>query len=394
MPFIVLGLFGMFTLEFGIVGVLPAIITRFGVPVETAGLLMGVFALTVAACGPVSVLLSSRLDRKMVMVGAAAVFTVCSGLSAYIQDFQLLLALRIVAALCQPPFYAAALSSAIALYPPERQAYAMSRAVIGTTVGMVIGVPMMSWLAAAVSYESAFLGCAAVSLVAGLGLLLKLPKLPPKAPLSVGSQLSILRKPALWLNMLAATLVATALFSGFSYAAEYLKRQVGLADADVSLMLAIFGIGGVTANLLVGRLLDKHLVKAATTLPLVVCGIYLSIIFFASPWLPGMGLIALLWGGIHTCSAVTSQMWLRSVSREAPDFATSLYLTSANGGVMLGAVLGGQAIARFGMHGALGCGMVFALLASAIITTKALRYGRHDQRRAHVLATGPLQTGR
>ena len=69
MPFIILGLFGLYTLELGVVGILPMIVERFGVSVAQAGLLMSLFALIVALCGPFLVLVFSRFDRKHVLVG-------------------------------------------------------------------------------------------------------------------------------------------------------------------------------------------------------------------------------------------------------------------------------------------------------------------------------------
>jgi DHA1 family inner membrane transport protein len=64
MPYIILGLFGLYTLEFGVVGILPMIIARLDVSVSRAGLLMGLFALIVAVLGPFLVLFSSLLDSS------------------------------------------------------------------------------------------------------------------------------------------------------------------------------------------------------------------------------------------------------------------------------------------------------------------------------------------
>jgi MFS transporter, DHA1 family, inner membrane transport protein len=213
MPFIVIGLFGLYTLEFGVVGILPALIEHFGVTVSEAGRLTGLFALTVAVLGPGLVLLSSRLARKTALVGSLAMFALCSLLSAFAHNFVWLLVLRIVAALFHPMFYATALATTISLSPAERTGRAVSRAVIGTTLGLVIGVPMMSAIGSAVSYQASFLFCAGVSLVAGLGLLITLPAGPANKPPSFGEQLSILCKPALWLNIAAVILIFTALFS-------------------------------------------------------------------------------------------------------------------------------------------------------------------------------------
>ncbi|WP_312440377.1 MFS transporter [Janthinobacterium sp.] len=381
-PFIILGLFGLYTLEFGVVGMLPQISTQFQIAAPTAALLMGVFALAVALCGPLLVLYSSRLAHKRVLVTALFMFALSTLLSAVVTDFRLLLALRVLAALFHPMFYSAAISTTIALYPPERSAYAVSRAVIGSTVGMVVGVPVMGAIATTFSYQTAFLFCTAVSLLAGVCILVKLPASAPPRALSVGQQLSILKAPTLWLNGAAAVLMTTALFSVFSYAAIYLQRQLGLDGTHSSLMLSLFGIGGVGANLVIGRFLDRHLVATVLALPWIVLLLYLVLSCWTGSSLLATGLLLLLWGVVHCCGMVSGQAWLRSVTATAQDFATSLFLTAANAGVMAGSSLGGLAFARAGMRGAFLCGAVFAILALVTVVLKVLLYGRYASRQA------------
>jgi predicted MFS family arabinose efflux permease len=239
MPYLVLGLFGLYTLEFGVVGALPIITDRFDVSVSRAGLLMAMFALIVAVTGPFSVLLTSRLDRRLVLVGAQTVFALCSALSAFAPSFEVLMALRVVPALLHPVFFAAAFTAATSLYPKDKQAHATSTAIIGTTLGLVVGVPATAWFGAQFSYEVSFLFCTAVTLAAAVGLLVKLPRTARTAPMSFGHQVSILRNVAVWLNILATVLTLAAMFAVYSYAAEYLESETGLDGKTVSLILLI-----------------------------------------------------------------------------------------------------------------------------------------------------------
>lgn len=380
MPYIVLGLFGLYTLEFGVVGILPVIVERFGVTVSQAGLLMGLFALIVAVLGPFLVLISSRFERKKILTGALFGFAICSVLSAYAPNFPTLMALRIVPAMLHPVFFAAAFTTAASLYPKERAAHATSLAVVGTTLGLVLGVPMTTWVAARFSYESSFLFCAGATALAGLGLLLKLPHQPGSTPLSFRSQLAILRKLSLWLNIAATVLIFTAMFSVYSYAAEYLKSQTGMDGQTISIMLVIFGIGGVSGNLLAGRFLARHLVKTMLNHPIVLAVAYLILHAFGSASVSSMSLIALLWGAAHTSGLVITQMWLTSVAPEAPEFATSLYVSSANAGVVLGSSIGGLFIDAAGMPGTIWCGLIFATLSLVVIAVKAVMFGPHATR--------------
>lgn len=374
MPAIMLGLFGLYTLEFGVVGILPVIVERFGVTVSQAGLLMGLFALIVAIFGPFLVLVSSRHNRKKVLVFALAGFSVCSALSAFAPNFSSLMALRIVPALLHPIFFSAAFTAAASLYPKERAAHAMAQAFVGTTLGLVLGVPATTWFAAHFSYEASFLFCSAVTAIAGVGLLLMLPAQGRPVAMSFAHQLGVLRKPALWLNIVATVLVFTAMFSVYSYAAEYLKRQTGMDGGTISMMLVIFGVGGVSGNLLAGRLLGKHLVKTTLLHPVVLAGAYLVLYVLGSANILSMAIITLLWGATHTSGMVITQMWLTSVASEAPEFATSLFVSAGNAGVVLGSAVGGLFINGLGMPGVILCGLMFAALSVIAIGAKAFIY--------------------
>lgn len=97
--FIALGLFGVYCIEFGVVGILPQIITRYGISTAQAGWLVGVFALTIALFGPLLVLLASRFNRKRMLLIALAVFAAASALAAQADSFAMLMLLRILPAL-------------------------------------------------------------------------------------------------------------------------------------------------------------------------------------------------------------------------------------------------------------------------------------------------------
>jgi len=376
MPYLILGLFGLYTLEFGVVGILPMIVSRFGVSVAQAGGLMGLFALIVAVLGPFLVLVSSRFRRKRVLITALLGFSLCSMLSAFAPNFASLMALRIVPAMLHPVFFAAAFSAAVALYAPDRAAHATALAVVGTTLGLVLGVPLTTWVGASISYEASFFFCAAATALAAFGLWLKLPDQARSGPLNFRAQLKVLRSLELWLAIAATVLVFATMFAVYSYAAQYLKSQTGMDGQTISLMLVIFGVGGVTGNLLVGRLLGKHLVATVVLYPLVLAAAYLVLRSVDGVSVTSLGLIVLLWGAAHTCGLVITQMWLTGAAPDAHEFATSLYVSSANAGVVIGASVSGLFIDRLGMTGVIPCGLMFAAMAWLVIVWKALVFRR------------------
>ncbi len=252
-------------------------------------------------------------------------------------------------------------------------------------MGMVLGVPLTTLIAAQYSYETSFLFCAAINCIAGLGIIAQLPEAPAKVSVSYREQLAILRKFPLWLNITASTLIFAAMFSVYSYSAEYLAKEAGMSAQSISILLVVFGIAGVAGNLYAGKLIGQNLARTTLLHPLLLAAAYGLLYLFASPSLPGMLLIAAIWGATHTSGLIVTQIWLTSEAPQAPEFATGLYISFINLGVTIGTTTGGWFLARLGLQGTLYSGGLFAGLAVLVIALKVLFFsGAGAQTRAPV----------
>ena len=371
--FIALGLFGLCTIEFGVVGLMPEIMDRFQVTEARAGQLTGIFALVVALCGPVLVLVFSRFDRKAMLLISLAFFTVSSFASAFMTDFNMLLLVRMVPALFHPVYFSLAFVAALSLYPEDQAPRASSLAFLGTSIGIVLGVPITSWIGANLSYESAFYFTALANLVALLGVLFMLPKMERVSNSSTSSQLGILKKGGLWLNIGSTGLIFAGMFAVYTFVAEYLETVGGLSSDNVSLLLVIFGLGGIAGNMLAGRVLRSNKIATVILHPICIAVGLLLLLMFNSNFeilLP----IMVFWGAAHTSSLVITQIWLTQEAPEAPEFATSLFASIANLGVAVGSTVGGEFIKSFGFDGMFSSGWLFLAAALVLILTRiALR---------------------
>lgn len=382
--FIALGLFGVYCIEFGVVGILPLIIARYGVSTSQAGWLVGLFAVTIALLGPLLVLLASRFNRKRMLLISLAVFSLVSVLSAYAASFSTLMILRILPALFHPIYFSLAMVAAASLYPKQQATRATAYAFVGTSMGMVLGIPLTHWIAGQFSYEASFLFCALVNLLAGVGLFFRLPDAATQK-LSYGKQLAILRSGALWLNIAACVLIFAAMFSVYAYATEYLSRQTAIREPMVGILLVIFGAGGVAGNLLAGKLLNRN--RVATTLlhPIVLAVAYLLLYRYGSAQTGPMIALCLFWGAAHTSGLIVTQIWLTSEAPQAPEFATGLYIAFINLGVAIGSVVSGWFIDALGLQGSILCGGLFAALA---VVTIAVKVGLYPPRDAAMVSEG------
>nr|BEK71195.1 MFS transporter [Kitasatospora purpeofusca] len=361
-----LGVFGIITTEMGVVGVLPRISEQLGVPTATAGWLVGVFALVVAAAGPFATLLASGVRRKAVLAAALAVFAASNAVYALTDSFPVMLVFRIVPALFHPVFFAVALTAATRLVPPEKATRAATTVFAGVTLGFAFGVPATSYLAEHFSLAAAFWFGAGANLLALVGILALFPSMPAGQRLSYGDQLGILNRPRLWLSLSAVVFVFAAMFSVYGYFAEYLERVTHLGGSTIGALLMAFGVVMVLGNLLFGRLLERDPVRTVTAFPVLYALLYV-LLRTVAPWAVPTVLAVLLWGAVHSGGLVVSQTWLARDAQDAPEFGNSLFISFSNLGITIGSAVGGLAVATVGARQLPWVGAGFALAALAAV---------------------------
>ncbi|MFI8495362.1 MFS transporter [Peribacillus butanolivorans] len=364
-----LGVFGIITTEMGIVGVLPQITQKFNITTSQAGLLVSIFALIVAISGPFLTLLTSGINRKVILLTSVFMFTISNIIYACTTKFDIMLVFRILPAIFHPLFFSIALVTAAKLVPPEKSNQAVTKVFAGITFGFAFGVPLTSYFAEQFSLETAFLFGAVVNAIAFVGILMWLPSMPNEEKMSYGKQLGILRKPGLWLNIAAVMFIFAAMFSVYSYFAEYLGQLTHMNGSLISVMLMAFGLIMIFGNFLFGGFLQKSITKTVIMFPLLYIAIYLFAYYLGSYLIP-MILMVFIWGIVHSGGLIVSQTWLTTEAKEAPEFGNSLFVSFSNLGITLGASIGGWFISHFGIHQLIWSGIVFALLAFLLIMIK------------------------
>ncbi|WHY21891.1 MFS transporter [Paenibacillus sp. G2S3] len=364
-----LGVFGIITTEMGIIGVLPQITQKFNISTSQTGWLVSIFALVVAISGPFLTLLASGINRKFILLTAVLIFAISNIVYAYTSMFEVMLIFRIIPAIFHPVFFSVALVTAAQLVPPEQSTKAVTKVFAGITIGFAFGVPLTSYLADKISLEVAFLFGAVVSIIAFLGILAWLPSMPVKEKMSYGKQLGILRKPLLWLNIVTVIFIFAAMFSVYSYFAEYLGQVTHMNGSWISIMLMVFGIIMIFGNFLFGGLLHKSITKTVIMFPLLYAVTYFFVYYLGSYFIP-MVIIIIIWGAVHSGGLIVSQAWLTTEAKEAPEFGNSLFISFSNLGITIGTSIGGWFISHSGIHELLWIGIMFSLLAFLTIIVK------------------------
>lgn len=252
------GVFGIINTEMGVIGILPSLADHFGISVSKAGLLVSLYALAVAVSGPTMPLLFSGINRKTVMLFVLGIFVIGTIISIFASNFTVALIARIIPAFFHPIYCSLAFTVAAASVRKEEAPKAVSKVFIGVSAGMVIGVPIVSFIANAVSIEMAMAFFAIVNAIIFIATLIFVPSMPVKERHSYGAQLSVLKKSITWLSIVAVILLNSAVFGVYSYLAEYLKTVTSMSSNRITIMLVVFGGANIIGNVVAGKLLTKN----------------------------------------------------------------------------------------------------------------------------------------
>lgn len=372
------GVFGIINTEMGVVGILPLIAEKFQVSVPQAGWTVGAFALVVALSAPVLPLLFSGIDRKKVMLLTLGLFTLSNVVSMFTSNFTVLLVSRVLPAFLHPVYVSMAFTVAAASVGKEKAPKAVSRVFIGVSAGMVLGVPVTSFIASEVSFSMAMLFFTTVNALVLVATLLFIPSMPVKERLSYGTQLRVLGKRITWHSILAVTLINGAMFGFFSYMSDYLKTVTEVTYTVISVLLLIYGLANILGNVLAGKLLSTQATRSIIVVPLALLAFYFCL-FLWGEWVAVASAVLFVLGVLAGMSSNNMQYLITEAAPEAPDFANGLFLLSANLGTTVGTAVCGLFITGLGTRYSL-VGAMFFLVVSMVFVCLRIREGRRLRR--------------
>ena len=365
------GVFGIINTEMGVVGILPLIAETFKVSVPQAGWTVSVFALVVAASAPITPLLFSGVNRKKVMLLALGLFTLSNIISMLTTNFTVLLIARILPAFLHPVYVSMAFTVAAASVSKEKAPKAVSKVFVGVSAGMVLGVPVTSFIASEVSFSMAMLFFTVVNALVLIATILFIPSMPVKEKVSYGAQLSVLRKKVMWHSIIAVTLINGAMFGFFSYMSDYLKTVTEVSYSVISVVLLVYGLANIVGNVLAGKLLSINARRSIIIMPFALLVSYICL-FMTGEWITAVVIIILILGVLAGIASNNMQYMIAEAALDAPDFANGMFLTSANLGTTIGTAICGAFITEMGTQYSVFGALLF-LIASMVFVYLRIR---------------------
>lgn len=331
--------------EFLPTGLLPDIAADLDALESRVGLLVTLFAFTVAISAAPLTLLTRRMSRKWLLVGLLGIFAISNVLAALAPTYELLGAARVVGGLAHGLFWAVTTPYIARLVAPAQLARAISVTTAGGSFAFILGVPLTAAIGHAVGWRAAFVVMAILVVVFAALAVAMLPVVEnPRASRQTADGLPAPRDRSIWavaIVGMTVLLVGTGQNVFYTYIAPWTIEVAGVSDDLVSLVLLFYGVAGAIGLLVAGLFGDRYprltlnsLAVALVVLMLVVGlgarGLVLAVVLI-SLWSVAFGGLPSLF---HTRA-------LHSASARVRDLSGAIVTTAFNIAIGGGALLGG-----------------------------------------------------
>ena len=151
------------TSEFMPIGLLTDISNEFHMTEAQAGVMITAYSWTVTLLSLPLMLLVCRIQPKKLLLGTLSVFAVCQVLSVISSGFTFLVLSRIGVACAHSIFWAIASPVAVRVVAKEHQSKALSAIITGTSIAMVLGMPLGRMIGLQIGWRMTFLSGICIS---------------------------------------------------------------------------------------------------------------------------------------------------------------------------------------------------------------------------------------
>lgn len=365
------------TSEFMPIGLLSDIALDLHVSASRAGMLISVYAWVVAIMSLPLMLMVSKCNLRGVLLAIVGLFVLSHVASAVATGYYTLMLSRIGVACAHAIFWSIAPPLAVRTVPDGKRALALSMVAGGSSVAMVVGLPLGRVIGLYVGWRMAFFFIAVVSALIFIYLCLVFPRMESRGGFSVRKMPALLRNRTLLGIFVMSLLFATAHYTCYSYIEPFLGNVAGMSAGVVTATLIAFGASGMLGSIAFGKWYMNH---RYTFVFVVTIGPAIAMLLMqaAALWMAAIVAVCVVWGAMATAFNIAFQdNTIRYAPSEATSIAMSIFSGIFNLGIGSGAYVGGLVVTHASLAYVGYAGGLIGLLAAAYCALRLFPNMKH-----------------
>jgi predicted MFS family arabinose efflux permease len=325
-------------------GVLPLMMADLNISEVQTGNLVGYYAIASAIFAIPLISLTMQFNRKYLLLTLLGGFAISNIIAGLVHNYTIIIILRVIGGICAGVMWPMIAAYGMRLVGEQHHGKAIAVIMAGTTLGISIGMPIMTSIGNDYGWRTEFIGLGGIIIIIALISFWALPSLPGEKLTKSSSPFALLKIPAVLIVLLLTLLGVIAHYGVYVYITS-LVDEIQLAGGIESALL-FFGVGSMISVLLAIKYTDKYL--RLLTIAMFALLIISMIIFLMFGRTTGMGHFAFFLWGLSFGPLVT--LLQAAVSRQvetAKDVATSVQSSVFNLSIMIASSVAGLLLAIY-----------------------------------------------
>lgn len=341
--------FLLVTAEFLPNGMLTEMADGLGVTPGQAGQTVTVTALVGLIVAPTVGMVFPRVDRRALLVWMALAAAASNLIVAIAPNLILVLLARFLLGAALSTFWSMSITVAARIAGPERLGRAVMFTSAGTSLATVAGVPVGVILSEALDWRAVFALAGIVTGLLAIALRTMLPPVPAAQVSSFRLLLDTIRRPGVGLGLAGHVLVVLGHFLAYTYIRLALERMPEVDAGTIVLLLALFGVGGLVGNLMIGLIVDRSFRFLAVLAPAVIAATVLVTILLSGSVL-AVGIAVFVWGFFFASWLLVVNTWVGHRMPDRLEAGGSLVVVGFQASIMVAAAVGGILVDSIGVE--------------------------------------------
>ena len=329
-------------------GILPQMTAGLGVEESDVGFMVGVYALASAIAAIPLVSATLAFNRKTLLMALLIGFAASNIVVGLSSSYSIIIAARIVGGICAGVMWPMIAAYGTRLAPENMHGKAITVIMSGNTLGISIGLPVMTAIGLTFGWRSVFLVLGAVVAVIAVLSYRYLPEVKGEKLSRSNSPLAVLKMPSMLIVLLLTFLSVAAHYGIYTYI-TLLVELIGFVGG-IGLALLIFGIGSVISVIVSAKYIDAYL-RPLIVAMLGIGGISMAMFLAFKGTLVISHAAFFLWGLAFGPLVTMYQTVVTKQVDEARDIATSVQSSVFNLSIMVATWLGGLLLINFPASG-------------------------------------------
>ncbi|MCQ2085649.1 MAG: MFS transporter [archaeon] len=362
--------------EFMPMGLLTDIADDFGVSESRVGFIISFYAWAVALLSLPLMLIFRNMEYKKLLILMVAMFTLFQGLSGLSNGYWMLMGTRVGVAMTHCVFWSIAAPLAVRVVPPKYEKVALSAVATGTSIAMILGLPLGRVIGLALGWRMTFVTICIVSVLALFLLLVFFPRLENPGTFTLNKLPMVLKNRVVVGVYVLLVLLVTGCYTTYSYIEPFLAQIAGFSDSLITVALTVFGIAGIGGSIIFARLsAGRRTIFMITPLAAIAVALLALRILSDSP--AGVFAAVILWGGVMSIfNTVFQEEIILVTEQDSTPIAMSLFSGIYNAGIASGTLLGGFVTDTISIGNIGYVGSVFAVASLLFTIIFVLRWIR------------------